>query len=131
MSNNFDGFAKSPSAVLSFIYPRFSPGQAYSGVLLCTPHSSRLLRVHNNAQSHSVRVGPGLSRLAAGRAARLRRAFEKASIRMPDADLKKRLPVRLPPGVSPKIGKADRPEAEPGIFNQPLNLGPNMILLID
>jgi len=30
---------------------------------------------------------------------------------MPYADLKKRLPIRLPPGVSPKIGKADRPEA--------------------
>ena len=37
MSNSFDGFAKSPSvprfAGLHFIYPRFSPGQAYSDVL--------------------------------------------------------------------------------------------------
>jgi hypothetical protein len=67
-----------------------------------------------------------------------RRAFEKAPSQEPDADVKRRLPVRLPLGVSPKIGmsasewkpikelgkteRTDRPEASLNLFEQPLKM---------
>jgi PAS domain S-box-containing protein len=49
---NDDGFVKSPSAVLYCTL-------RHCGVLPGTPHSSGLLRVQSNAQSHPFRVGPG------------------------------------------------------------------------
>jgi hypothetical protein len=39
---NFDGFVKSPSAALRFIF-------RHCGVLLCTPHSSRFARLASGA----------------------------------------------------------------------------------
>jgi hypothetical protein len=40
-----DGFVKRLSAALRGALPRFSAGQAYCSVLLCTPHSSGLARL--------------------------------------------------------------------------------------
>jgi hypothetical protein len=47
-------------------------------------------------------------------------SFKKVPGWEPIVELLKRLPVRLPLGVSPKIGKADRPEAGLNLFEQPV-----------
>jgi hypothetical protein len=47
---NIDGFVKSPSAALRFIFRHCS-------VLLCTPHSSRFARLASGASSCAVHFG--------------------------------------------------------------------------